>query len=300
MFMLGEFRIFSLKLALLVSTKHFLDFDSECESNLPSERLTDVDGVLIRSHPVGEKIERRLSFKSGMIRYISSQYKRFYIDLKGSFEKYLTSFSSKSRSSLRRKVRKFVDYCHGNIDFRVYQSPAEISIFHHHAREVSVKTYQERLLGSGFPDSNTFLKEAMQLAATNNVRAFLIFHDHCPIAYLYCPSQEGILFYRYVGYDPIYACWSPGTVLQYLALEYLFMESNFRYFDFTEGEGQHKEFFSTGCRKCADIYYLKRTMRNLIIVVMHCFFQNLTRMIVQMLEFLHIKKIIKRMIRGTL
>ena len=38
---------------------------------------------------------------------------------------------------------------------------------------------------------------------------------------------------------------SPGTVLQYLALESIFDEKVNSYFDFGEGEGDHKKMFAT-------------------------------------------------------
>lgn len=298
-FSLGEFRLFSLDLPLLVSTVHFLDCDAEREPTVPAEALGDeVEGVLFRSHPIGNRLSR-LSFANRMIRYVPSEYRRFYVVLEGTFDEYLAKFSSKSRSTLRRKVRKYADICRGNTDFRVYRSSQEIREFFQLAREVSAKTYQERLLAKGLPDTASFIEEAVERASSDGLRGYLLLYDQRPVSYLYCPIREGVLFYQYLGYDPAYASWSPGTVLQYLVLERLFAESGPRVFDFTEGEGQHKEFFSTGNTRCADIYYLKRTIRNLIVVATHCGLHALTRMIVRMSEILRLKKLVKRVIRRS-
>jgi hypothetical protein len=40
-------------------------------------------------------------------------------------------------------------------------------------------------------------------------------------------------------------------------------EGRFRLFDFTEGEGQHKQLFSTGSVECVDLLLLRRTPANL-------------------------------------
>lgn len=298
-FSLGEFCLFSVDLSLLVSTDYFLDCDAERGPNVTTEMLGDeVQGMLFRSYPVEQQLSR-LSFMNRMIRYTPNYYRRFYVILEGTFDEYLAKFSSKSRSTLRRKVRKFADFSGGSIDFRACRSPEEIRDFFEPAHQVSAKTYQEKLLGMGLPDSSAFMEEAVQMASSDGARGFLLFHDQRPISYLYCPIREGVLFYQYLGYDPAYASWSPGTVLQHLVLEQVYAESKLRLFDFTEGEGRHKEFFSTGNTQCADIYYLKRTMWNLTIVTTHYGLSVLTKMIVQTLKVLRLKKLIKRFVRRS-
>jgi CelD/BcsL family acetyltransferase involved in cellulose biosynthesis len=88
-----------------------------------------------------------------------------------------------------------------------------------------------------------------------------------PISYLFCSAQAEVLLYRHFGYDPEFGRWSPGTVPQYLALERLFAEGRFRLFDFTAGA--HKQFFSTGSTRCADLYFFRRTPRNLLLLGLH-------------------------------
>ena len=122
------------------------------------------------------------------------------------------------------------------------------------------------MLGTGLPDSSQFQNKMLDLANCGMARGYILFHGESPIAYLFCPAKDDILFYQYVGYDPGYKRWSPGTVLQYMVLERLFDESKFRLLDFTEGEGPHNEFFSTESTLCADIYYFRRTFRNFLLL----------------------------------
>ena len=58
---------------------------------------------------------------------------------------------SKSRSTLHKKVKKFLDSGEGS-GMRTFTKPHEIAEFHRLARGVSARTYQERLLDAGIPD----------------------------------------------------------------------------------------------------------------------------------------------------
>ncbi|MHC4165023.1 MAG: GNAT family N-acetyltransferase, partial [Planctomycetota bacterium] len=226
-----------------------------------------------------------------------SQYERRYVDLGGTFDDYLKRFSSKSRSTLQRKVRKFGQLCGGEADWRAYRTRAEMDEFYRLAREVSRKTYQERLLDAGLPESDEFREEMLEAAERDGTRGYLLFHESRPVAYLHCPIHDGVVFYGYLGYDPEYAKWSPGTVLQRLALERLFEEAGLRMFDFTEGEGRHKSFFSTHSVLCADIYYLRRSLRNRCLVRLHSGLDAFSRALVRLLDRLGLKERIKRLIR---
>ena len=86
------------------------------------------------------------------------------------------------------------------------------------------KTYQEKLLDAGIPESERFVREMESLAAQDQVRAYILFDRERPVSYLYCPVEDGTLIYAYLGYDPDYMKLSVGTVLQWLAVEQLFGE----------------------------------------------------------------------------
>jgi CelD/BcsL family acetyltransferase involved in cellulose biosynthesis len=104
-----------------------------------------------------------------------------------------------------------------------------------------------------------------ELAAAGGVRGWLLFLDDRPIAYLYAPAEGDTLIYAYLGYDPDYADLSPGTVLQLEAMQQLMGDPRFRWFDFTEGDGQHKRQFATGSVACVDLLLLRRTAGNLAV-----------------------------------
>lgn len=216
------------------------------------------DGYYLRAVP--ETQADRVGQASGMRAFVRQTYPRHYADLGLGWNTYLATFSAKTRSSLKRKARKLAEHSGGALDLRAYRSPDEIADFYREARAVSALTYQERLLDAGLPDA---LGEMQTLAACDQVRAFLLFVDGCAIAYLYAPAAGTTLRYEHLGYDPAFADWSPGSVLQLEAMRLLMDEGRFRWFDFTEGDGQHKRTFATGAVPSVDLLLLRPTVANL-------------------------------------
>jgi CelD/BcsL family acetyltransferase involved in cellulose biosynthesis len=200
-----------------------------------------------------------------MLVLVRQRYSRRYADLSGSFEAYLATFSGKSRSTLRRKVRKFAETSGGALDIRGYQSPEEIAEFQTLARRVSAKTYQEKLLDAGLPDDPGYKAEMIRAAALGEARAWLLFVGNEPVSYLYAPADGDTLIYAYLGYDPEWARHSPGTVLQVEAMKHIIEEGRFRRFDFTEGDGQHKRQFATDGIACVDLLLLRKTPGNYLL-----------------------------------
>ncbi len=104
-----------------------------------------------------------------------------------------------------------------------------------------------------------------RLAAANNVRAWLLFVEGKPVSYLYAPADGDTLIYAYLGYDPEFAKFFPGAVLQTEAMRQVIEEGRFR-FDFTEGDGQHKRQFATGSVDCVDLLLLRKTVGNRVLL----------------------------------
>jgi CelD/BcsL family acetyltransferase involved in cellulose biosynthesis len=216
------------------------------------------DGYYLRALPADQA--ETLAGSSGMRSFVRQAYPRHYANLGLSFDAYLGTFSAKSRSGLKRKRRKLEERCGGAIDVRSYRAPDEVEAFHREARALSALTYQERLLDAGLPESA--LAEMQALAREDLMRAWLLFVDGKPVSYLYAPGAGATLRYAYLGYDPAFAELSVGTVLQLEAMRMLMEEGRFRWFDFTEGDGQHKRQFATGAVDSVDLLLLRPTFGN--------------------------------------
>lgn len=233
------------------------------------ERDANEHGVLYRSVLLANDVPLECP---PWLTYVQAKYPRYYIDLKGSFEDYCARFSSKTRATLRRKLRAFAALAGGDIDLRRYRTPEEVSEFYVLARGLSAKTYQEKVLGAGLPQSGQFRDNMLAMAAGDQVRAWLLMHDGRPVSYLYLHARDGDLVYTDLGYDPGYATHSVGTVLHWLALKDLFDEGRFRTLDFTEGEAEQKRLFATGRLDCANVLFLRPTLRNRLLTTGHSAF----------------------------
>jgi hypothetical protein len=267
------------------------------ETPEPPPQLGGADGYVVWSHPIRTRLPT-LSKQDGWLLYAPRQYQRFSVNLSGKFEEYLGGFSAKTRSGLRRKIRKFAEASGGVIDFRDYRTPEQMAIFFPFARQVSAKTYQERLLRIGIPADDAFIASAQRLAERDAVRAYLLFLHGEPTSYLYCPVRQGVLAYDYLGFDPCCASLSPGTVLQFLALEALFAEQRFAVFDFTEGEGQHKELFSTASCLCGDVYVLSRRFAPVALVMLHHSVDRMSTRSGIVLDRLNLRAPLRKLVRG--
>ncbi len=245
------------------------------------------------------KEAKTLQIANDLIVYIPERYNRFYTRLDQSFDEYKQSFKSKTRSGLQRKVNKFAKLCGGDIDFRIYTTPEEIEDFLQYASQLTEKTYQTKLLDAGLPTDEEYRSDVLRIAAQDKVRAFLLFRENRPVSYLLLDAAGDTLVYRYLGYDPDESKTSPGTVLHWLALQYLTNEGKFKYLDFTEGEGQQKRTFGTESIYCANIYWLNKSAKNMALVYGQVALNFISTSIGNVLESLGIKAKLKKILRRS-
>jgi CelD/BcsL family acetyltransferase involved in cellulose biosynthesis len=297
-FRLGQYRFYPARLQALIH-RDWTELTPESAATLRldfKDVPPEIDGLVIRSQPVLSRPPRRAKSADAII-YTPDTYRHYYADITRSFEEYLSHFSSKSRATLRRKVKNFEQECGGRLDLREYRTPAELTQFHSIALRLASQTYQARLLHAALPDTPRFKQEMADLGARGAVYAFLLMKGDVPAAYAFCPISNGAVIYRYVGYAPEFADLSAGTVLQYLIFQRLCGQVDLTIFDFTEGEGEQKRFFSTGSMLCADVYYLRKTARHSAIVLGHCACESISGGVGRTLERFGLKARFQRWLR---
>jgi GNAT acetyltransferase-like protein len=297
---LGEIPVRRPRFRLLQLDGHFADWIGRDMPAPPADaRRGDVAGAVIRSQPIANHLPT-LKLENGLIRYRTSIAPRHWIAIEGSFTDYLAQFSSKTRQTLGRKARKALGPPL-EATFHAYRTPDEMRTFIREARALSARTYQERLLGVGFPADPAFHERIVERAAQDLERGFLLLVKDRPIAYLYTPElYPGVLNYHSLGYEPEFEQQSPGTVLQYLALERLFAEGKHRMFDFGEGETEQKRLFATDHVLVADVYFLRPTPANLWSLGLRLALESTSGAIVWTLDRIGIKRWMKRAMRRRL
>lgn len=225
----------------------------------------DADGYRVLSVPA-EAVAEILAHGPGLIPGPVQCYRRHYIAMDGGFESYMAGFSGKTRSTLRRKLRKFAGADGGALDLREYRGADGFDAFLAEALPLSRATYQGRLLDAGLPESEAAQAALRDAAGEDRLRTFILHFGGKPASYLCLPVEGETLVYAWLGYRPDLAQLSPGTVLQLAALERLFGERRFRFFDFTEGEGAHKALFGTASVEAASLFLLRPRAANRLLL----------------------------------
>lgn len=295
-FLLGDRCILRAR-RMLVPLAYRLDAILTDRALAPAPLPAEADGYRLQSAPVSQ-LDRLHQQFSGFLKSPPQVYARHYIDMALGYDGYMAQFSSKTRATLKRKMRKLADADGGTLDIRSYHAPDQLDAFFAAALPLSDQTYQARLLDAGLPGHAAFRAEAEALARADNLRAWILFIGDKPIAYLYLPVVDDVLIYAYLGYDQAQAQLSPGTVLQMHALEQLFAEQRFRYFDFTEGDGAHKALFGTHQVQCATVFLLRPSLANRAVLAGHRAFNAGVEGTGAWLERIGVKARIRKLLRG--
>tara|TARA_R100000005_G_scaffold87841_1_gene57289 strand:+ start:17749 stop:18642 length:894 start_codon:yes stop_codon:yes gene_type:complete len=228
---------------------------------LPAQWPKGLDGYLVHSAQVTGELPD-LERTGNRLRYKLAQYTHYRTDLRGSFDDFLKTKASKTRSTLRRKLRKFTEADKNErLNWAEYRRPDELDEFFELAIPLAHSTYQAKLFDGALPDTTSFIEQSRSLAERGKLRCYLLFLNEAPVAYLYSPIEDRTAVYAYLGYDEAAAALSPGTVLQYIVHQQLFDDPEVDWFDFTEGEGPHKALFATERLSCCNILFIRDTAK---------------------------------------
>jgi len=297
-FMLGGRVLKSVALPAMALDVPFTQLEIPIDQlTLPWKSLPDgIEAAVIPALPVTVD-PPRLTLLPRFIQYVVGSKDRYFVDFQGSFQDYLDQLSQNARHNLRRRVRRFTEFSGGQIQWRKFRYPHEMGEFHRLASEVSTRSWHVEVGGPGFQGA-VKEEELIELARSDRVRAYILFHKDKPVSFAYCVAQKENLVYKMIGYDQEYAQWSPGNVLYYLFMESLFTEENYRYFDFTEGTLAYKDHIKTGSLRCAQVLYLRRNFKNLALVASHLFLERFSLYLGKLMAKIGLKRRIKKIIMG--
>jgi CelD/BcsL family acetyltransferase involved in cellulose biosynthesis len=299
-FVFGGVAIFAAHLPALILDAPFNQVTSDpSQPPAPPEEFPEgIEATRIFSCPLQAR-PPTIALLPRAIRYIPNRYDHLYVRIEGSFEQYLHKFSSKTRWTFRKKLKRFMDGV-GTDAFRHYCDVGQMQEFCTLSRAISEKTYQQRLLDAGIPQTKDFPGELERLAVSGRVRGYILLHGNVPTAYALCYVHRDTLTLDKMGFDPEYAHLHPGTVLTYLMIERLLGEHEFRILDFGSGHFEYKALFSTDSVRCADIIYLRRTLHNLILVLAHRGLDTVSETLKELLDVLGLRARIRKLIHHNL
>lgn len=297
-FQFGDLRLFRKAIPLREVTK--TNFITSSEINKVEELEVTGDSLphyFPRLSVSNELAQAKITRQNQNIYYIRQVFKNHFIKLDDfeSFDGYLSKFSAKSRSTLKRKVKKAENL---GFSHKVYENPEDVEEFHQYACLVGEQTYQKKLFDAAIPKSESYKQKIIDEAEQGRFLGLILFKDEKPCAYLYCPIIENLYVYAYLGYLHEYAKSSPGTVLQFKALEHIYANAlKAQYFDFTEGDGAHKQLFATDHKVCCNVLVLNASLSNILLVKSQSMIDSLSNRIGALLDKYQLRNKLKKLIR---
>ncbi|MDD2541860.1 MAG: GNAT family N-acetyltransferase [Desulfuromonadaceae bacterium] len=252
------------------------------------------DGYCLRRTSV-DAFQRGISRHGEWLRYSPRIERLYLVEITGTFDDYLNRRSSKSRKNLKRAVKKVLEQSPDAL--QIATNPSQIVNFYREASEISEQTYQEKLLGSGLPKNEEFMRSMQECAERGKARAYLLRYQGKSIAFAWCAANGDVLNYQLVGYLPEWASLSPGTVLLYMIIEDIFKHGEYSVLDFGPGESAYKAAFATTSIEYADVFVFQCNWRNRILVWLHWKVERTSTFFGRFLENLGLKKLVRNTMR---
>ena len=104
---------------------------------------------------------------------------------------------------------------------------------------MSRKTYQATLLALGIRDDPATSSRLSHSAEQGWLRSYILYCENVPCAFMLGFQYGGCYYYDDVGYDPAYAKWSVGSVLQLKVIEDILDSPHpLKHFDFRPGSAR--------------------------------------------------------------
>lgn len=302
---IGEFERFRINFKIgpfLLAKIHIYLLNFYCDEALISQEEWEYDPSLeedIHLHATSDRDKRpKLTWNDRYVAYVVHRYDRYWVNLDGDYQSYFNNFSKKPRKNLRRRINRMAELSGGSIDIRHYRTREEMIDFYPSARDVSARTFQEKLHDDGIPDNEEFYADMLMQAERGAVCGSILMLNGQPISFLYFVRRKRRLTAIYGGFDPEHAKLSPGTVHLLLCIERFFEEPDYGVFDFGQGTCDYKEFFATDGAPCADVLILRKTPRNVAIVCCHQGLALVTSAIMGLLHGMRLKQFFSQKLRG--
>jgi hypothetical protein len=219
--------------------------------------------------------------------------------LPDTYEEYLGELGSRSRQSVQYSERKLAKDMNGEVRVDCFETADAVERFLTDGGAVSRKTYQWNLLGLGLRDTLE-LRGRLRVAAQRGwLRSYVLYCRELPVAFMLGYQYAGCYYYTDVGYDPDYANWSVGSVLQLKVMQDLYARGNRPgVFDFSTGYGSHKARFGNISRREANVLLLPRRLKNRVIASAFLLNERASGTAVAALQRLGLKSRIKKWVRG--
>jgi len=218
--------------------------------------------------------------------------------LPDTYEEYLGQLGSRSRQSVQYSERKLAKDMDGKVRAVCFESVDAVERFLADGSAVSRNTYQWNLLGLGLRDTPELRGQLKMAAERGWLRSYILYCREQPVAFMLGYQYAGCYYYTDVGYEPGYADWSVGSVLQLKVIQDLYArDGRPGIFDFSTGYGSHKARFANFSRREANVLLLPRSLKNRAIASAFLLNERSSAKATALMQRLGLKARIKKWVR---
>jgi hypothetical protein len=215
-----------------------------------------------------------------------------------SFEEYMkNNFSKHHRRTLRRQVTRFQEEAPAPVRLLRYTRPEDVTPFLDAAIQVSRKTYQWNLHQRGLRATERLDRRCRFAADHGWFRSYLLFCGATPCSFIAGYQWRGRFYTDEIGFDPVFAKHSPGTVLRTMVIEDLFTYDKPELIDFGSYDKYKEEFANDNYTHC-DMILFRRRLYCRFVQTAHYACRLTTKAAVRVLGGLNLKSRFKKIIRA--
>lgn len=176
------------------------------------------------------------------------------IQLPATTDEYWAKFSSKTRQTFRRKLKKF-----GSTRLERLRDVADVPRFLEAAHRISLQTWQTRQFGLRIRNDAAELAQFTKLAELGLLRCYLWYVEEQPVAFTVGNQDHGCFHYEEVGYLSEFAKHSPGQMMLIQMIDDLILHDPATCFDFGGGDADYKELFANHTSQSGTVWLLPPT-----------------------------------------
>lgn len=170
-------------------------------------------------------------------------------------DEYWQKFSSKTRQTFRRKLKKF-----GETRLERITDVVDVPRFLEAAHAISIHTWQTRQFGLRIRNDVAELAQFTKLAELGLLRCYLWYVEGQPVAFTVGNQDHGCFHYEEVGYLAEFAKFSPGQMMLIQMIDDLITHNHADWFDFGGGDADYKELFANRTSRSGTVWLFPPTL----------------------------------------
>lgn len=188
------------------------------------------------------------------------------IVLPSSFEEFRKGLPKNVRKNQKSEAKQLMEKFGENIEIRCFRRPSELERLICDVEEIARKTYQ-RGLGVGFVADEEMRRRLHLDAKSDRLRAFLLYLAGKPCAFWLGTVYQNVFHGGYVGFDPAYKQFSPGTFLTMRVIEGFCDHRGdiIREIDFGIGDAHYKQVLSNRSWQDGTVYIFGPSVKGLTV-----------------------------------